>query len=224
MGSWSFQQIGASGKEENYPYIKQVMECFGVEFGMLHDSEAGIIDYGRFNPEIMGSNDAHVDPQTLFFFLNKLFGNTYVYYESEEGSNTSDYYYREEEIYNPRTKKMYYGTKNYCYGDNTVFGDSFYCVMKSVIEKKAEERGITVSWNGDEDDYDFGPDWDNKEFTQLCEEVVYENSLSELGTDQGVIDIEMEEVDRDLIDQVIEKATERGYVELIELILKKIGK
>lgn len=208
----------ASVKNETRHFISQIMECFGVDFKVVHGSETGKIDY-RFSPDLIGSNNERINPYDLFLLLNQLFGSTYVYYEAEEGNNTSDSYFRKEQIYDPETLQIRCGITDYCYGDNTVFGDSVYAILKEEIEKQAVENGITISWCGE--DYDFAPDWDNEEFSELCEDVICKYSLETLGTKHYVEKIEIKELEDDLIDTLIEKATAKGYAELLLLLQEK---
>ena len=218
MGSWNFENIGASTIKEMKDMVKQTMECFGVDFEEVHCTETGVIDY-TFSPDLVGSNVERIDPHELFLLLNQLFGSTYVYYEAEEGNNTSDYYFREEKIYNPKTMEVRGGIKDYCYGDNEVFGESVYVVLQEEIEKKAMEKNIPISW--DDEGYYFGPDWDNEEFAELCEEVAWNHSIEKLGTKQYVEEIEIKELEDALIDTLIEKSTAKGYAELLLLLQEK---
>ena len=129
MGSWNFSNIGTSARKHNREYIKQVMECFNITFDCFYESEAGII-HEEFNPSILGNADkSQITPLELYCLLNEYFGETYVYYAKEKGNNTSDYYYRKEEIYNPTNGQKMVGLRDYCYGDGEVFGQPVedYC-------------------------------------------------------------------------------------------------
>lgn len=222
MGSWSYKNLGASATKATKGYIEQTMKCLGIDMdAALYESEAGIIDYHRFSPQLMGEATlVDVTPLELFCLLNKLFGNTYVYYEFEEGSNTSDWYYREEEIYDPTTKKIYRGLREYCYGDSTVFGKSVYVYLKEEIEKQAEKRGITISWIGE--GFDLKPDWENDEFYDLCGDIKCEKGLGELGTKQHIEDIKTKEIKKSISNTLVEQAKGYGYTELLAIIQEKL--
>ena len=123
MGSWNFKNIGISGNNNAKIYIKQIFTCFSIDCDDdIFGSEAGEIS-GMFNPEIIANaENAQITALELYRLLNQLFGKTSVFYEEEIGSNTSDYYYRREEIYTPATGRVTIGLRDYCYGDGTAFG------------------------------------------------------------------------------------------------------
>lgn len=223
MGSWNFKNVGVSTKKENEKYIEQIMNCLNIKIdNMIYGSEAEVINYD-FNPDIIGhAEDMSIDTLELFILLNKLFKDTYVYYEYELGNNTSDYYYREEEIYDPIKKKLFYGVKEYCYGDEIVFGESVYSILREEIEEQARKKGIKISW--EEDEYNFEPNWDNEEFVELCEDVIANHSLEELGTKKEIKDIGMIELRETIIEELLENSTKNNYTELISIIEEKIQK
>lgn len=129
MASWDYQNIGVSVTKDNRMYIEQVLECLGMNLidinGVCYDEQVGPINKS-FSPNVMGELKISFYDwmersdylNALYHFLNKVFGDTYVYYENEVGNNTSDYYYREEEIYDPVNKKIHFAVNEYCYGSD----------------------------------------------------------------------------------------------------------
>lgn len=113
MASWDYVNIGASAKKENMNYVKQIFDCFNIDYENIDD--LSINDYGErtphlkdFKPDIIGNADnATISCKDLYFLLNNLFEDTYVFWEHEEGSTISDYSSESEEIYNPVKKKIF---------------------------------------------------------------------------------------------------------------------
>lgn len=123
MGRWDFRNIGISVSAGNLMYAKQLLECLGVDFEYVHGSEVGEI-CGAYNPEILGdATKVELENIEIYYILNTLFGESYLFYEKENGTTVSDYYYREEETYDPKTGYKYTGIKEYCYGCDTALGE-----------------------------------------------------------------------------------------------------
>lgn len=224
MGSWNFTQIGMSTKNNNEALLKQLMDCLGVNFNnRLRESEGGKISF-NFHYDTGGEFSGSVeDAKNIFYFVNKLFPNTYVYYEKERGNSISDDYYREEAIFDPVREKCIRGEYDYSYGDCTANNQPAYMLIRVECEKKAQKQGIKIKWR--EDDWG-GIHPGNYDFSVLCDEVLRSHGgISGLGTEKSEYDIDVNGYDKEwfkeYIDTVIKKATEKGYVELTALIIKK---
>ena len=108
MASWDFSNLGASLKNGNALLLKQLLECCGVDFSEVHGTETGTI-LKQFKPDFIGNLSIEsINPIDIYMISNKYFRDVYIYFEKENGNNTSDYYYRYEEIYNPKNNLMYY--------------------------------------------------------------------------------------------------------------------
>lgn len=121
MGSWNFTNIGIGIQEEKYKALgDELLTLLGYDLEEeTHGSEvdawyeADIVDIGCYTQG------------QLYGLFNTVFGATTIYYEEENGSNTSDYYYRLEKTYNPLTKEIEICETDYCYGDCSIFGEEF---------------------------------------------------------------------------------------------------
>ncbi len=180
MSSWDFENIGFYNSD-NPEQVKQFLECVGVDFTDVHASEAGTIGK-QFRNATMGENHSDLIPVKLYEITNRLFGETVIFFEKESGSNTSDAYYRYEEIYDPKTNSIYIGEMDYDYGEGTVFNVSPYKLIKNECEMVAKERNIPIQWDI-RDCGDLRPTGD--EFSELCEQIYDKHGgLEGLGTRQ----------------------------------------
>lgn len=116
MGSWDFDSIGFICNE-NADLVKRLLECMGIDFSKVHGSEDGEI-YNKFQ-EIngKGTSDNEFTPEGIYYIANRLFENTTILFEHEEGNSVCDWYSRYEKIFNPRTNKVSLGKYDYCIGD-----------------------------------------------------------------------------------------------------------
>lgn len=180
MSSWDFENIGFYNSD-NPEQVKQFLECVGVDFTDVHASEAGTIGKQFWNAT-MGENHSDLIPVKLYEITNRLFGETVIFFEKESGSNTSDAYYRYEEIYDPKTNTVYIGERNYDYGEYLVFYESPYKLLKAECEEVAKEKDIPVKWDKDENYY-LKPK--GTKFSDLCDDILETHGgLSDLGTRQ----------------------------------------
>lgn len=219
MSSWDFKNIGFYN-ETDPEQVQKFLICLGVDFTDVHASEAGVIDR-RFYSATMGENHTDLSVDKLFKIINDVFGKTIIFFEKEDGSNTTDYYYRYEEIYDPKTLKIYISESNYCYGDELVFFGSPYELIKSECEAKAKEQGITVKWTRDES-YCLRPK--GSKFTELCEDVLDEHGgLSGLGTRQQEKSISNIKLLKGDVYKVITNLKACEFDDLLLLFLMKFG-
>ena len=117
MGSWNFSNIGFSCINKNVERVKEVLECMGIDFDDSRDSEDGVINEMFLNIVEKGCNHSDFKPLEIYLIVNNIYNNTTIFFETEEGNNTSDWYSRHEEIYNPNTNKIMVGEYNYCVGE-----------------------------------------------------------------------------------------------------------
>ena len=220
MSSWDFENIGFYN-ETDPKQVQKFLTCLGVDFTDVHASEAGVIN-NRFYSATMSENHTDLSVAKLFKIINEVFGETVIFFEKEEGSNTTDYYYRYEEIYDPKTRKVYINDSNYDYGDELVFFDSPYKLIKFECEAKAKEQGIAIKWTHDESYY-LRPE--GSKFITLCEEVLDEHGgLSGLGTGQNEANIPDIELSKEDVDKVVTNLKACDCDDLLFLFLMKFGK
>lgn len=221
MSSWRFSNLGASCLNKDKKTVKQLLECCGVIFNeYLHGSEVGEINIMEFTPEIMGEIKFETDKVLdIFYLINTIFEDVTIYYEYEEGNNTSDCYLRKEIIYKPSTKRMLIGELEYEYGTYEAFGKTVYEILKKKMEDRAKAEGIEPKW--EKDDYYLYPATD--EFYDICEEVLEQNGgLEGLGTKKSSKKIPKREINVLLAMKAIENANKLGYTELATLIRKEV--
>ena len=167
--------------------------------------------------DYIGDLDYYYAPIQIDGIVNKIFGPTFIYYETEEGSDTNDSYSRYEEIYDPIKKEISVGETDYCYDGNLVFGDSVYDFIKEECENAAKEKNIPIAWG------DYYPEGDD--FYRLCERILEEKGgLKELGTrvdTQTLDDVDKIEIEKDIVDKIISTAKEIGY-EDIEILVDDV--
>lgn len=218
MSGWSYKNVGSSCNMSNRLLMKQLLESCGVDCEQPWiGSEAGEIYLDEFNPKIKGPfTDGNITPLEIYQIANDLFDNISIYYEFEDENNTSDDYYRYEEIYNPLTCEKLIGEKNYSYGENLVFDESPYKLLKNEIEEEANKEDIAISWD---DDY---PDEENEEFYNLCENILNKHGgLEVLGTRKSSEKIEKTNINPKKLQNIVNKAGEYCYKGLVELLENK---
>ena len=215
MSSWDFSNLGASCAEQDREYVKQLLECFGVDFGPVHESETGRIS-DRYLPNMEGTTERGRDEVLgLYLLANMLFSSVTVFYAEECGNNTSDYYSRWEEIYDPDTKKVTIGEARYCYGTSEIFGRSVYLALREQIEKEAMEQGVTVKWSRSMRPV-------TKQFRAFCDGYVDSiGGLRQAGRKQREEDIPAGKIKIPMLRRILTKASRLGYVHLADMINEK---
>ena len=116
MGSWCFSNVGFICEKENIENVKKLLECMGIDFDKVHGSEDGEINDMFWNVVDIGRDNSDFQPEEIYTIVNKVFENTIILYESEEGNSISDWYSRFEEILDPKKNKIYCGEYDYCIG------------------------------------------------------------------------------------------------------------
>lgn len=215
MSSWFFTNLGASCAEQDREYVKQLLECFGTDFRPVHESETGCIS-DRYRPHMEGTTDrTSYEVLRLYLLANTLFDGVTVFYATEFGNNTSDYYSREETIYDPVTKKAIIGEARYCYGTSEVFGKSVYVVLREQIEKAAMEQGVAVKWNRSKRPA-------TKQFQAFCDGYIDSvGGLWQIGRQQREEDIPSEKIIIPMLRRILTKASRLGYTRLADMINEK---
>ena len=174
MGSWSFSQIHVDAGESNEKIIRQFMECYfseetydediwGAEGGVIYPEFEGPLGIGfRFK---WGIGAGEYEAEELFYLVNKIIPNSYVYYDYDEGSSVSDFYSREEIIFDPQECKKIKG--------------SYYDKWEQGDDEKSEEL-IHFTEYLDADDFDrlleIKEKAEENRFTELTEAI--ENCFS----------------------------------------------
>ena len=151
----------------------------------------------------------------FIIYVNKIYSDTTIYFESETGSDTNDSYRRYEEIYNPRDKIVYIGELDYCYDGDTVFGESVFDILRDECEAAAIEEGIPIEWG------DYYPEGD--EFSDLCYGILEEHGgLYGMGerTDTKSIENLNVEIESDKLKSIIDNAAKNGYNDLVKDITR----
>ena len=213
MGSWEFSNIGFSCKKQDIKLVKIFLKYLGVEFDNVHGSEAGIINPKFNNYDDMGRYSSKYETEVIYTIINKLFDKVCIYYEREEGNNTSDYYDRYEEVYDAETNMIYIGEKNYCYGDNTVFNQSIFEGIKDKCEEKAKNKNIPIKWREEFD----GIYPEGQKFINLCNKVIDScGGIEELGTDIDYREIDSVDISESIIYEIIDEAAKYGDEDIIE--------
>ena len=210
MGYWDFSNIGFSCIRKNEKQVEKLLECMGVDFEDGHGSEAGEIN-SKFYGAKMGCDNTSLKPSEIYTIVNKIFENTTILYESEEGNNSSDYYSRYEEVYDPKVNKVFIGECEYCYDGDEVFGESAYEIIKEECEEAAKKQNIPIEWG------EYYPE--GEEFYYLCQGILEEHGgISGLGTRERTEDIQLAEINKDTIISLLNCAAQRGYNSLVEQI------
>ena len=215
MASWNYVRLGASSKN-NEEDIEQLLECLGVDIDNACMTETGYIS-NNYRPNCEGN--IKKEPNNLieiYNLANELFDTVFIYYSWEMGSNTSDYYKRHEEIYNPITKKINIGDAEYDYGSQEIFGENVYEVLKEKIEEEAKKQNIPIKWSSK-----LIPSTD--EFADFCDSFIMSlGGLSTLGKKQEEKDIlTNKKVTQTLIKKIADKAGKNGFIELVNVIKEK---
>lgn len=129
MASWDFANISLKvGNDQDVELVKQAMECMNYSITMpLPPYECGG-DGPRWEKKkddiILCYDDCkELDVRSLCAILNCMFENVDMYIFEAEGSNTSDYYSGKEITYNIKKRTYVQRIFDYCYGNNTVFGE-----------------------------------------------------------------------------------------------------
>ena len=216
MSFWDFANLGASCEERDREYVKQLLECYGVDFGSIYESQTGYIS-DKYRPDIEGTTKRKsLEVLGLYLLANTLFSDVTIYYAEEYGNNTSDDYNRREKIYNPKTKKVTIGEAGYCYGTSEIFGLNVYTVLQEQIEKAALEKGIPVKWN-----IDMFPA--TEKFEAFCGEYISSiGGLSQAGRRKREEEIPVGKVSTSLIRRILTKASRSGYTKLADMINEKL--
>ena len=216
MGYWNFSNIGFSCDKQDVINVRNLIECLGVDFNTFDGSETGAVNFRFRDINDIGSNKNTFNPEQIFAITNKIFKNVTIYYEREEGENTSDWYTRYEEIYDPKTQIIFIGEINYCYGENEVFGQNVFVVIKEECEQAAKNKGIPIVWD---DDYPEG-----EEFFDLCYEIIGEQGgLRKLGTRESRKSIPAVDISEKQIDTLIGGLLEHGYNDLAIMVKDSYG-
>jgi len=117
MSSWSFCNIGFSCEKKSVKDVKKLLECMNIDFENAHESVDGEINDMFWNIDDKGEYKFDFEVEEIYFIVNKIYNNTIIYYEGEEGSSICDWYSRSEKIFDPKTNKIYLGKYDYCIGD-----------------------------------------------------------------------------------------------------------
>lgn len=226
MPSWCFRNIGFSCESKDNILLKQLLECCGITFGIIDESEAGIVNTNIFHPSFIGtkSNELDIDANEIFQIANTLFNNVYIFSEFEEGNSISDYYYRYEEIFNPNDKNNYIGEVNYDIGVGTIFYKSIYNYLRDEIEQQARKRNIKIQWDIDDTGDIYISDEASEDFCDLCQEIVDEDDIYyKFGKKKEIKKIRKKKIKESLIQKISDKAGLLGYDEICDLIDKEYG-
>lgn len=216
MSSWDFLSIGfTNGKKDEL--IKKLLECLGVDFDERYSSQTGEIS-SAFSPDYIGDLAYYYEPIQIYGLLNKIFGQTFLYYEAEEGNDTNDYYSRYEEIYDPINNEINVGETDYCYDGDTVFGESVYDLIKEECEEAAKKQNIPIEWG------EYYPE--GEEFYWLCKGILDDNGgLSGLGTREEtktLDEVDKIKIETDIIDKILSTAKEKGYDDIEKIVTEVI--
>lgn len=216
MSYWDFKNIGFICDEENIDNVKRLLECFGVDFDNPRGSEAGKINSTFWYEKGTGAYKGNYKVSEIYSITNKLYGNTTILYEHEDGDNTSDWYTRYEEVYDSKTNVIYIGERDYYYGDRMVFGENVYSIIKEECEEAAKRKGIPIEW-GESEWRELYPE--DGEFYDICEDVIDNHGgLSGLGTREWTEGIQDVEIGSDIIARLYKTASKKGYADLAALI------
>ena len=214
MGSWDYSQIGFRCDAKNREQVKNLLECFGVDF---EEKYGEIVE--RFNAlklDDYGLYPGGYDSEMVFAIVNRMFGDTAIFYERENGNTICDAYNRYEKMYDPIEKIVYCGEAEYCQDGYQVFGTSvFYSMIKEACEEVAKAKSIPVNWK--RVGYQYRPGSD--EFEDVCMEVLCEHGgIESLGRRAYTEPIPDVEIDTDTIHRLIDDAAKQGHNSLSVLI------
>lgn len=108
-------------------YVQQFYGDYDEEYGDEFEEEFDEEEHDEVCNDDQPIFDFTLDD--LYCLVNRLFSPAYLYLAHEDGNNTSDDYYRHEEIYNPKTK---YCTKK----------DRFYSYSEGINIDGDDEEGV----------------------------------------------------------------------------------
>ena len=129
MGSWSFENIGASTIESNIKYVEKIFSYMGYRPDPKRTPdgdecsfiEPKVYSCRRNGFEGFKSRSRVLDSygvEDLRNLLNALFPGTFIYTHAADGNNTSDCWENHDEVYNPDNMTCY-GFDSYTeYGGN----------------------------------------------------------------------------------------------------------
>ena len=138
MGSWDFRNIGFSCDSKDKEQVEELLECMGVDFDDVHGSEDGEINDKFWNIIERGRDNSNLSPEEIYSIVIKVFKNTDIFYEVEEGNNTSDWYSRFEKIFDSKNNKIYLGEYDYCIGEGEGKEEKEWVEDIEIIDVKKE--------------------------------------------------------------------------------------
>ena len=139
MGHGEYCNITVSMKKGMETYVRQVMDCLFPQKAVCGSEDIILsgFEYCEWSQE-----DGKIDADELFQLMNTLFGSTYVYTEEGAYQTVSDYYMRDEEIYDPvRMEKRYAGYEK-CYGEMEFDEASFWEIDKEELRERLKEEDL----------------------------------------------------------------------------------
>ena len=210
MGSWDTTQLGFSCDESYRWFVKKLLECldvdFGVQKGLYEDPfySMGPDDYGEF----YGSNVLQV-----FLLVNRFFDNTTIYYVHEIGNTINDTSYRYEEVYDPKEYVVKKGKVDYSWDGMMTFGKSVYNILKNECESRAESLGVPVEWK----ELYYGIIPATRDFESVCEVVLNKHEgIRNIGRRSWGEALSETEIDYNIITNLIDKAAIYEHYDVIE--------
>ena len=220
MGWWDFGQIGFRCDDIYRNQVKDLLECFGVDFETKYGTNVDrfysieLDDYGVIS-------DDRYDIETIYAVVSRFCQGTTIYYEYEDGNTICDAYNRYEQLYDPAEKKVLIGEAEYCYDGYEVFGRSvFYSMLKEKCERAAKNKHVPVRWKNT--GYEKIPG--SNKFKDVCIDVLYENGgLEHFGRKAYTKPIPDEEIEQETIIRLIDDAAKIGHNTLAILIGKTFG-
>ena len=117
MSSWEFFNVGFICEKEDVENVKKLLECIGIDFDDVNESQDGEINEMFWNVVDKGCDNSDFQPEEIYTIVNKVFKNTIILYEGEEGNSISDWYSRFEKIFDSKKKKILCGKYDYCIGE-----------------------------------------------------------------------------------------------------------
>lgn len=246
MAHWDNNYIGIKlYNKEHLKFAKEIFDCWDIQDEQdyyLH-GELGETAFGE-DWDIFGKGSGLF---YVFGILSKLFGKIKACEVEDMGNTVTDGLVYSSKMYDSGQNKYFEKNVNYDWGAGLVGGfggfggREIHDVLKwedikDVIEKEVEklnnriiEKNLsypptTVAWI--QGDKGIEPDPDNEDFKSLCDDVFYDEfSFDEYGTetDEGFLDEKDFEIDQEILSDLIETATSKGYVELVAFILERIN-
>ena len=217
MGWWDFGQIGFRCDDIYRNQVKDLLECFGVNFEKKYGATVDRLysieldDYGVLL-------DSRYDIETIYAVVSRLCHDATIYYEYEVGNTICDAYNRYEQLYDTAEKKVYIGEAEYCYDGYQVFGRSvFYSVLKEECENAAKKKGVPINWN----DTGYEPIPGSDSFEDVCLDVLFEKGgLEHFGRKSYTKPIPDVIIEQETIIRLIDDAAQIGHNTLAILIGK----